>query len=113
MTILYQCETHYDQQPPIDINPLLLHLYKKNKMLVICTREGMKTRIQEMRVKNDYVGPELVVCGIWELDKCGLFEEGVLIRSILESFDAVVLIGKNRAHPAYQPLIHFIENTIC
>lgn len=114
MTKLYYCETHYNIKPPMDINPLLLRLYKNNKMLVICTREGMKTRIEKFKRSDEYHGPEeLSVCGIWELEKAGLIEEGVFIKDIFETYDAIVIIGRERAHDSYKPLLRMIENVLC
>ena len=107
MTKLHFCETNYKELPPLDINSLLLQLYKGKDVLVICARLGMKQRIDQLLEDRDPLHTEcrLRVIGIWEEDKAAVFTRG-----FVTMHDAVIIIGEDRVHEDYYPVLCNIEN---
>ena len=65
MKRLYYCKTHYNVDPPVDINPLILEAGKDLNIFAICARESMVRRIDKMLDRTSYffVFPR----GIWEI----------------------------------------------
>jgi hypothetical protein len=108
MTKLHYSETNYSELPPLDINPLLLQLYRNKDVLVICSRQGMKQRIDQLIEDRDPLHTEcrLRVIGIWEEDKSATFTRGCITMH-----DAVIIIGKDRIHEDYFPILCHIKNT--
>lgn len=120
MTVLYYSDTDYDIQPPEDISLFLLRLYRGRRMLAICAREGMQQRIRKMIKEENYVGPEIVTAGVWDLDEVDVLNTSevsipktTVIPALLKSFDVVVLVGKDRVHEDYKYIVEMIEETLC
>jgi len=92
MTQLHYCNTLYEYQPPIDINPLLLELYKDKKVLALCARDKMIERItarQQNVVSLFYPNQKLLPMGWWETYDLGLVNSGGSIDvGFLFGFDA-------------------------
>lgn len=113
MTKVHTCETHYNVKPPVDINPLLLQVYgKKDKLLVLCAREGMVQRISMMKENDGYKGPKLEVVGVWDAIDKEIFVNGKANVALLKKFNAVVIIGKSRAYEGYKAILDSVERAV-
>lgn len=102
-TRLHFCETHYSVKPPVDINPLVLELYKDKKVLAICAKQQMVDRIDKLEI------PRLLACGWWEVEEIDLYPQGYLDYSELFSYDVVVVIGRKRIDEKFWPLLFQLE----
>ena len=105
---LYTCSTHYDTSPPTDINPLILQLHEDGKILVLCARDGMVTRIRKRIKEPDYLKPfqEIDCYGLWDLTKDN-YEDIVGHRALL-NYTAVIFVGPERIDPSFKPLVNTI-----
>jgi hypothetical protein len=102
---LYTCSTHYDTSPPTDINPLILQLHEDGKILVLCAREGMVTRIRNRIKEPGYLNAfqEVDCYGWWDLTPEN-YDQIVGSKALL-SYTAVILIGPERIDPSYKSLV--------
>jgi hypothetical protein len=103
---LYYCETHYNCNPPVDINPLIIQRYNNYKILVFCPREQVLVRVCRLNL------PNLLAVGWWELEDIGLVKNGFLDKEELYYNDIVVIIGKRRVDITLMPLVKQVESLL-
>jgi len=108
---IHYCDTIYESDPITDINPLLLRRYKKENILVICTRDGMVTRINDRMAEFEEAYPDqsLNVIGIWELEP-SFVETGFVDLDFVFDHYVIIIVGKDRVHKRYEPIIEQIES---
>jgi len=113
MTRLFQCNTHYGIDPPMDINPLILEKYQRSRVLVLCAREQQCQRIYKlMQDVEFYPDMHLVAYGWWEAEKMGLVDMDELCYKEVASYDAVIVLNRNRIHPLFAPLLEEVEELL-
>lgn len=111
MPKLYFCNTIYSCEPPNDINPLLLELYKEKKMLVLCARDRQANRIKKLLETEDFKGRQVYPIGWWEFEENGLFtEKGDINYQVLTMVDCIVVLDKERVGEPFVPALKAILN---
>lgn len=101
MPTIHYCNTNYNTSPPTDINPLLLQRYKASHILVLCAREQMVDRINEMiGLRETPTDQNICPIGWWDLDS----EE-----TSIEDFDVVIIVGKTRIDERFHEMLKVIE----
>ena len=106
MPRLHYCDTNYNLEPPLDINPLILQLYEGEDLLVICARKGMEIRINHLLETDEmYSKCRVKVKGIWIEDTVATFTRGYLTM-----FKGIVIVGKTRIYEDYLSILTFIES---
>lgn len=113
MAQLYYCKTHYDCEPPVDINPLITRRYPQGKILVLCARDGMVKRISKLSFA-EYPEINVAPIGWWEFKDYGLIDQySHLISTEILDNDAVVIIGRDRIDPIFHSLLKAVEFLFC
>lgn len=102
MPVIHYCNTNYQTQPPVDINPLILQRYKSAHILVLCAREQMVSRIEEMIETNGTsIDQNICPMGWWQLS---LQEESI------DDFDVIVIVGKDRVDERFHEMMKVVED---
>jgi hypothetical protein len=106
----HYCNTNYDVDPPLDINILLLQLYKDSKLLVLVSRENQKERLLDyleeclIEHKND-----ITVAGWWELEEVDLIQQKKMNIHELFKYKAIIIISRDRIDPQFAPQLKAFE----
>jgi len=112
MARIYHCNTVYNSDPPSDINPLILEVYKWKLKAVFCARDAQVTRIKKLCEEDELLRDTLFIYGWWEmkerdcLDKDGFLEPYFL--NELRGIDLIVILDKDRIDPAFKGLMYTI-----
>ena len=116
MTRLHTCNSNYQFNPPQDINPLLLQLYEKQKILVLAARDAQQKRIKKTVLSwgpKDTVPKKLDVIGWWELGQEDFLDDfGAFKYNKFLEYDAVVVLSPDRVHNIFQKAMTDIMNFI-
>lgn len=104
---LYYSNTIFSVSPPQDINPLILEIYRGKRILVLCCRDG---QIIRLRKRESDCGAFLAYRGWWDAQKIGIVNsDGYIDREQLLSWDAVVILCRDRIQDLYLPLLQSVE----
>lgn len=102
---LHYCTTFYpDEGCPVDISPLLYQLYRGQRLLVMCAREGMVKRLLSLTPDQTH-GCQLRALGWWDLDP---EDYGKLLTSLMD-YAAVIIVGRDRIADEYLKLAQHFE----
>lgn len=104
MTRLFYNDTVYGDECPVDISPLILQLYRKEKVLALCAREGMVQRIKALPEEATF-GCQVDVVGWWELDS----ERYSDLLVALSGYGAVVIVGRERIDQSFLGVLEHFE----
>lgn len=100
---LVYTETDYNHLIPIDIPPSVLESLLGKKVLVVCSREGMCTRLNACLSENPlYQGQAFEIQGVWDLkiDK---------VRKLVQTYQVVVVVGRSRVSDYFTAEIEALE----
>ncbi len=104
MTRLFYNDSILDCEPPVDISPLILQLYRGKKILALCPREGILYRIKTLPNESKF-GCQIDCVGWWELDSVAY--SNLILR--LDDYEAVVIVGKERVDRSFWELMEHFE----
>lgn len=89
--VVFYCNTHYDLDPPIDLNPLVVQAFENKAILVIAARDRQISRVSDSLANN-----QTTVCGWWNLD------EIITTPDDIYQYDIVVILNQDRIHKVYR-----------
>lgn len=98
---IFYCNTLYSVKPPVDINPLILLRYKKEKILVLCARASMIKRANQA-LKGTRDRDRIDIYGWWDLRDI----------DFLDHYDVIVIVGRDRISHEFHPLLKNIEDVL-
>ena len=109
---VYYCNTIYCK-PISDINPLILQKHKRDRILVLCAREGQVKRITTMLCNPEFAHLDILHYGWWDADNMGLLDEdGSINYQDLCIHDLLIILDRRRIDALFHSLLVAVE-TFC
>lgn len=108
---VHYCSTNYNLATPLDINPLLLQLYKETDLLVLVAKEQQKERLldylEECTVEHSN---KVDVAGWWELELFDIIRFNKLYVKGLLKYKAIIIVSRNRIDSKFVNVLKAIES---